>query len=86
MSPHINRGEGDSECYRLFCLGRHGAFRNHGYLPEQFSAASAVGSSSGSLVAYLLASAEPGRHFENPRPNQRVPLPSPVRAASAVIC
>ncbi len=65
--PDINAGEGDDERYKHFCSGRHEAFieKNHDLL--QFPAACALGCQSGPMVIYLLASAEPALHFENPQ-------------------
>ena len=65
--PHINAGDGDDERYKRFCVGRHQAFESHGYTEDRYPAATAVGNFGDALVVYLLACAEPGRHFENPR-------------------
>lgn len=65
--PHINAGDGDDERYKRFCVGRHRAFETYGYTEDRYPAATAVGNFGEVLVVYLLASAEPGSHFENPR-------------------
>ncbi len=65
--PRINAGAGDQERYKRFCLGRHQAFERYGYTSDRYPAATAVGNFGDALVVYLLARAEPGRHFENPR-------------------
>ncbi len=64
----INHGEGDSERYKQFCLGRHNAFHSQSKGAETipYPAASAVGHHANSLTAYLLAAKSPGEHFENP--------------------
>ncbi len=65
--PHINTGDGDDERYKRFCVGRYQAFETHGYTEDRYPAATAVGNFGDALVVYLLACAEPGSHFENPR-------------------
>lgn len=65
--PHINAGHGDDERYKRFCVGRHRAFETYGYTEDRYPAATAVGNFGDVLVVYLLACAEPGSHFENPR-------------------
>ena len=65
--PHINAGDGDDERYKRFCVGRHQAFQTHGYTDDRYPAATAVGNFGDAFVVYLLACAEPGSHFENPR-------------------
>ena len=64
--PRINEGTGDYERYRRFCTGRGRAFDALGYGCGHYPASSAVGNDGTTLVAYLLATAEPGRHHENP--------------------
>lgn len=67
--PHINDDENGLERYRGFNVGRHASFvangRNIG--EEDVPAASALGSNSGSLVIYFMASKLPGKGVENPR-------------------
>ncbi|MBX2858698.1 MAG: hypothetical protein KTR17_08550 [Cellvibrionaceae bacterium] len=64
--PHINRGAGDREYYKVFCEGRLNAFSQSGYLNEQFPAASALGHGGDAAVFYVFASKQPAKHFENP--------------------
>lgn len=68
--PQINEHDDNGlERYRGFNIGRHEAFvakgRNIG--EEGVPAASALGSHSGSLTIYFLASKRPGRAVDNPR-------------------
>lgn len=63
----INQGDGDSERYRQFCLGRHEAFMHSGHAFVQMPAASALGLHGVNTLIYMLASKVPPRHFENPR-------------------
>jgi len=67
--PYINDDENGLERYRGFNVGRHASFvangRNIG--EEAVPAASALGSNSGSLVVYFMASKQPGKGVENPR-------------------
>lgn len=65
--PWINEGMGDAQRYKLFCVGRARAYDVQGYGSGRFPASSAVGNSGDTLVMYLLACAEPGQHYENPR-------------------
>ena len=65
--PRINEGAGDDERYKRFCRGRGRAFDALGYGCGQYPASSAVGNDGTTLVAYLFACTEPGRHHENPR-------------------
>lgn len=66
--PHINAPEQGLERYRRFCIGRHEAFRERGWLDgDRFPAASAVGIDGGSLHVHVLAARSPGRQVENPR-------------------
>jgi chorismate lyase/3-hydroxybenzoate synthase len=67
--PAINRGEGDEELYRQFCLGRADAVLiDPGDLPP-LPAATAIGTpaSEPALQVYVLAGALPGLDVENPR-------------------
>ena len=65
--PAINETERGLERYKRFCLGRHAAFERHRPgIAGRYPAASAVGSSSGSLCLYFLAARTPGRPIENP--------------------
>ncbi len=67
--PHINDDENGLERYRGFNVGRHASFvaNGRGIGEEDVPAASALGSNSGSLVIYFMASRLPGRAVENPR-------------------
>lgn len=63
----INRGTGDSECYKQFCAGRHVAFSQQGVSEKDYPAASALGHDSPELLIYLFSARFPGIHIENPR-------------------
>jgi chorismate lyase/3-hydroxybenzoate synthase len=67
--PQINSPEQGLERYRRFNVGRHAAFvaSGRGISEETVPAASALGSASGALVIYFLASRQPGQAVENPR-------------------
>ncbi len=65
--PRINEGMGDAQRYKLFCVGRARAYEEQAYDSGRFPASSAVGNAGDALVMYLLACAEPGQHYENPR-------------------
>lgn len=65
--PNINRGEGDSEEYKKFCVGRQKAFHSYHVAPQEYPAASALGHHSQGAVIYLLAGRDSGIHHENPR-------------------
>jgi len=62
----INLGNGETERYKQFCVGRQQAFLEYRYNPEQYPSACALGHDQQQTVIYLLAAKEPGRHFENP--------------------
>ncbi len=64
--PNINSGEGDSEEYKQFCVGRQRAFDALALEPQDFPAASALGHHSRGAVIYLLATRHAGQHHENP--------------------
>ena len=93
--PYINDDENGLERYRGFNVGRHAAFvecgRNIG--EEHVPAASALGSNSGELVIYFIASKQSGMPVENPRQTSAFHYPklfgprSPifVRAMSATL-
>ncbi len=57
--PHINKGTGDEERYRQFCLGRAEAFNASNLSSDLFPAGTAVGTQNGSLMQIVLLS---GRH------------------------
>jgi len=65
--PEINQGEGDSEVYKQFCLGREQAFSESHLNTEQYPSACAIGHHADHSVIYLLASKSGCSHFENPR-------------------
>lgn len=65
--PAINRGEGDGERYRRFCLGRSLGLEDQGIHRSELCAATAVGTHGGRLIVHLLAGAKPGTPLENPR-------------------
>jgi chorismate lyase / 3-hydroxybenzoate synthase len=63
----INRGEGDAERYKQFCLGRAAGLG--AYPSSRYPAATAIGRRDDSprLQVYWLASRSPGLPLENPR-------------------
>ena len=67
--PRINDIENGLERYRSFNVGRHEAFITKGRAIEDDTvpAACALGSSSGPLIIYFLASRQAGQPVENPR-------------------
>lgn len=88
--PHINRGLGDQETYKRFCVGRQQAFDQLHVAHRQYPAASALGHHGEGAVIYMLAHKHAGAHHENPRqdpayryPRQYGPCsPSFARATS----
>ncbi len=80
--PHINRGTGDEERYRQFCLGRQQAFKD--FLPGElaFPAACALGHSGKNTVIYLLATKSELTHIENPRQKSAYHYPRQYGPAS----
>ncbi len=65
--PGINRGQGDSERYRRFCLGRSIGLENRGIRTSDLCAGTAVGTQGDRLLIHLLAGTTPGMPVENPR-------------------
>jgi len=67
--PGINRGTGDEELYRQFCLGRADAVLIDPGDRPPLPAATAIGSPDNepALQVYFLAAALPGLDVENPR-------------------
>lgn len=66
--PGINSDAEGLERYQRFCRGRHDAFVASGRLvANDAPAACALGSRSGPLIVYFLASRKAGRRVENPR-------------------
>jgi len=63
----INACEEGWERYRRFSVGRHEALTRLGITPQQFPAASAVGTQGNELAVTLLTSRVPGMQVENPR-------------------
>ena len=63
----INEGEGDSERYRQFCIGRARGLAAHGI--QKYPAATAIGhrDAQGLLQIYALCAMRPGESLENPR-------------------
>ena len=63
----INEGDGDSERYRHFCIGRARGLAAHGI--ERYPAATAIGQhlTPGLLQVYALCATQPGQAMENPR-------------------
>lgn len=91
--PQINRGSGDEEVYKKFCVGRQSAFDEIHIAQQQFPAASALGHHRQGAAIYLLAHKRPGHHHENSRqqPAYRYPRqygpssPSFARATSLAL-
>jgi chorismate lyase/3-hydroxybenzoate synthase len=67
--PDINRGSGDDELYRQFCLGRAEAVLIDPGDRPPLPAATAIGAPAGeaALQVYFLAASLPGLDVENPR-------------------
>lgn len=65
--PDINKGDGDREEYKKFCVGRQRAFDDYHVAPQEYPAASALGHHTKGAVIYLLAGRNSGVHHENPR-------------------
>lgn len=66
---HINQHGREMERYQEFCVGRFNAFEKfYGQNFQQcIPAASAIGTYSGNIVIYFIASAQSGVYLENPR-------------------
>jgi chorismate lyase / 3-hydroxybenzoate synthase len=64
----INRGSGDEERYKLFCMGRAAGLRSYSR-DDLFPAATCIGRRDGdpTLQVYCLAGRAPGVPLENPR-------------------
>ncbi|MDH5325376.1 MAG: hypothetical protein OEZ68_02145 [Gammaproteobacteria bacterium] len=67
--PGINETGKELERYQEFCVGRFAAFqRFYGEkFQQQIPAASAIGTYSGGVSVYFIATVEPGIYLENPR-------------------
>jgi chorismate lyase / 3-hydroxybenzoate synthase len=63
----INRGQGDAERYRRFCLGRACALEVVGIHEPELCAGTAIGGDDPSLRVYVLAGRRAGINIENPR-------------------
>ena len=63
----ITRGEGDSERYRQFSLGRHRALSLKPGFELNLPAATAIGTPGDGLTIFFLAGKSPGLQVENPR-------------------
>ena len=65
--PAINRGEGDQERYRQFCVGRARALIEAGLCERSMCAATAIGGDEAKFRLQVLAGRLPGEAIENPR-------------------
>jgi chorismate lyase/3-hydroxybenzoate synthase len=65
--PNINGEEHGTERYKSFCIGRHIAFEKFALQEHRLPAASGVGTPSGNVLIYFLATRHPGTQVENPR-------------------
>lgn len=65
--PAINAGDGDSERYRRFCVGRSRALEQSGVNEHELCAATAVGTHGDRLIVHALAGQLPAVAIENPR-------------------
>ena len=66
--PEINKGDGDSERYRQFSLGRSIAFESHNCNIETLPAGTAIGSVAGTQLGItILAAKSSNIRVENPR-------------------
>ncbi|QKK01238.1 MAG: hypothetical protein HND55_00415 [Pseudomonadota bacterium] len=65
--PAINAGQGHSERYRRFCLGRGRALSAAGLDDSRMCAATAIGTADDRFRLVALAARSAGRSFENPR-------------------
>jgi chorismate lyase / 3-hydroxybenzoate synthase len=65
--PGINRGAGDSERYRRFCVGRSRALAEAGLDDTAMCAATAIGGDEPRFRLFALAGRHPGRAIDNPR-------------------
>lgn len=65
--PQINRGPGDRERYRRFCVGRNLALEEAGIAHSELCAATAVGTHGQRLLIHVLAGRTRGIPVENPR-------------------
>lgn len=63
----ITGGEGDTERYRQFSLGRHRALSPKGGFERELPAATAIGTRGGGLLVWFIAGRAAGTQVENPR-------------------
>jgi chorismate lyase/3-hydroxybenzoate synthase len=80
----INEGEGDTERYRRFCVGRYRAVADHAGFESHLPAATAIGTRGGGLQLIVLAGKRAGGQVENPRQVSafRYPRPYGLRSPS----
>jgi chorismate lyase / 3-hydroxybenzoate synthase len=78
----IHAGDGDTERYRQFCVGRHRALALVSGFEQRLPAATVIGTREHGAHVYFLAAREPGLQVENPRqvpafryPRSYSPLP-----------
>ncbi|MEE4297702.1 MAG: pteridine-dependent deoxygenase like protein [Wenzhouxiangella sp.] len=65
--PNINGGNGDSERYRRFCVGRGQALAEAGLEDARMCAATAIGTLDQRFRLIAIAGRSPGQSVENPR-------------------
>jgi len=65
--PDINGGDGDSERYRRFCVGRGRALADAGLQDARMCAATAIGTDDHRFRLFAIAGRAPGQSVENPR-------------------
>lgn len=65
--PQINKGNGDNETYKQFCLGRYQAFSKANIQAQNYPAASALGHFDNRLIIYLIATNLVPTHISNPQ-------------------
>ncbi|MCA1779838.1 MAG: pteridine-dependent deoxygenase [Xanthomonadaceae bacterium] len=65
--PAINRGRGDQERYRRFCIGRGRALEAAGLEDARMCAATAIGGHRAIMQLVALVGKKPGISIENPR-------------------
>ena len=65
--PQINRGSGDDERYRRFCLGRQLALEKAGVAESELCAATGIGTYGERILIHFLAGRTRGVPVENPR-------------------
>ena len=63
----INVEKGNIERYRAFCSGRYETLKKIEFQPDDFPAASAIGTRGSGVLLYFIAAKQPGIQIENPR-------------------